>query len=142
MQMFRFVLVVIFIGYTFSTCCKVYCPREMMALRLIGFEPEDVDTMIFRKYEPSDFTMLIDTTMRRWSISKMDTMYFDQFDSDGFQFSKDYEISFPSILKTYRVSDFKTHRENCNCGQKAGKRVSGYVLDGQTFVNDAVYIHK
>lgn len=126
---------------TLYSCCKVYCPREAMSMRLIGFDPEDLDTIIIRKYEPN-FTTLIDSSMRFWSISPMDTLYFDYFDSDGFQFSKNYEVTFSGISKIYRISELKTRREHCNCGQKDGKRVDGYTLDGQRSQEDAVYIQK
>src|ERR1044072_2719326 len=114
---------------TLNSCCKVYCPRELMSMRLIGFQPEEVDTIVIRKFEISNFTNPIDSSLRMWSVSQMDTLYFDYFDSDGFDFSKNYEVVFSGISKTYRISELKTRREHCNCGQKDGKRIDGYTLD-------------
>jgi hypothetical protein len=114
----------------------------MMAIRLIGFTPEDLDTTIIRKYEPSNFATLIDSSMRFWSVSPTDTLYYDYFDSEGFEFSKNYEVLFPGISRTYRISELKTKREHCSCGQKDGKRVDGYTLDGQKSDDDFIYLRK
>jgi hypothetical protein len=102
MHKFNIALVVLFAALTLTNCCKVYCPRELMSMRLIGFDPEDLDTIIIRKYEPSNFSNPIDSLLSRWSVSPLDTLYFDYFDSQGFEFSKNYEISFPGISKIYR----------------------------------------
>jgi hypothetical protein len=114
----------------------------MMAIRLIGFTPEDLDTTIIRKYEPSNFTTPVDSSIRFWSVSPIDTLYYDYFDSEGFDFSKNYEVLFPGISRTYRISELKIRREHCNCGQKDGKRVDGYTLDGQKSDDDIIYLRK
>src|SRR5690349_21496163 len=98
MQSLRFLLSFAFVAFILNSCCKVYCPRELMSMRLIGFDPNDLDTIIIRKYEPN-FTTLIDSSIRYWSVSQSDTLYFDYFDSDGFKFSKNYEVTFPGITK-------------------------------------------
>jgi hypothetical protein len=137
------IAVAVFLTVTiYSSCCKVYCPRELMSMRFIGFDPSDIDTLIIRKYEPTNFTTPIDTFMRIGIFSPMDTVYFDYFDSDGFQFSKNYDVSLPGIGRSFRINELKTRREECNCGQKDGKRVARYTLDGQTFTEQVVYMRK
>ena len=142
MHTMRIGLLIISILMISGSCCKVYCPRELMAIRMIGFDPADLDTIVIRKYEAADFTSLIDSTVTRTSTSPMDTFYFDYFDSEGFQFSKNYEVFFPGIPRTYKISDLQIRREECNCGQQDGKRVDGYTLDDQASGNDEIYIHK
>lgn len=72
----------------------------------------------------------------------MDTLPYFFIDADGFDVGKNYEVKLPGADRSYHIAEIRTRRVDCNCGQKDGKRVAGYTLDGQTYAAESVYLSK
>ena len=142
MRRIRSGLLFISVSAILTCCCKAYCPRESMSIAFVGFELKDIDSIVIYKYDNAAFSNPIDSSFTPRFGTEGDTIPFYFFDSDGFEMSKNYKVVMPNIERAFRISDLKFRKEECNCGQKDGKRVTGYVLDGQSFLEETVYLIK
>lgn len=126
----------------FGHCCKVYCPRESMTLAFVGFTRDELDTIIVNKFEAGGFTDLLDSHSNVIGGFSGDTLWLPHFDSEGFDRKKNYEIFVSAASRSFRVTDIKTRRYECTCGQRDGRGVDAYTLDGSPIDSDIVYLTK
>jgi hypothetical protein len=114
-------------------CCQMYCNKSEFPLLLLNFNREDVDTVVFVKYQPGgQFTNKIDSFYEYLpqyapGVPQFDSIIHYVYDLD---LGKDWEIKLPGLESVYRVSDLQTGKDYCPCGPGATHVVTGYRLQG------------
>lgn len=124
-------------------CCKEICVKNDFQLQFIGFDRNDVDTLLLIKYEPGGaFANKIDSFYAETLASgaSKDTLhgYLSNIDPE-----KDWEIIVPALNSTYRISDLQTTKERCRCGGGSRRVISAYRLQqGNQIYSNYVEIKK
>jgi hypothetical protein len=121
-------------AFFIQACCKALCVKNDMQLQFIGFDRQDIDTLLLIKYESGGtFTAKIDSFYSDpfANGSSKDTLYGYLTNIDP---GKDWEIKIPALNSTYRISDIQTTSERCECGGGWRKVITAYRLEQGNFV--------
>jgi len=114
-----------------------------MQLQFIGFDRQEVDTLLLIKYEPGNtFTGKIDSFYidPLATGSSKDTLHGYLRDIDP---EKDWEIKLPALNSTYRISDIQTTSERCECNRSSHRVISAYRLQqGNVVYGEYVELRK
>lgn len=124
-----------------QACCKGYCVKHEMQLQFIGFDRQEVDTLLLIKYEPGNlFTGKIDSFLIDPLAIGQDTLHGYLRDIDP---EKDWEIKLPALNSTYRISDIQTTSERCECSRSSRRVISAYRLQqGSVVYGEYVELRK
>lgn len=141
-------------------CYEVDCKQENLNFGLVSFSQTDIDTIIFRKYQPGSNFQSLKDTMQITNINLLtpafsgDTVLFltSNYPSTNIKFQlvagSDYEIFIPGANKLTRVTDIleqKSKRKNCDIsdGNKTCYNpIISFRVDGQLKTGEAFYIRK
>jgi hypothetical protein len=122
--MFKLLLTTIFF-FILTSCGKCPCIDGSINPAFVGFNPSEVDTIIFRKYSKnSNFNTLIDTVFfddkTSFQIQKSnDTINFPSR-TGNFSIEKNYDwvIFLPSINRNFKISNIVSPQVSLPCPNK------------------------
>lgn len=113
-----------------QACCKAYCIKQELPLRLIGYTYDQIDTILLVRYDANhQFNHVIDS-LYSYSPFSGDTAY--NFIENA-SLTHDYEIKIPATAQVFQLSSIETRKESCNCNPGNRYVVTGYTLNGSQY---------
>ena len=138
-----FALFLVLFLFTASSCCKVGCVYQSLHLRFVGYDWQELDSVLIKKYEPNtNFTVLIDSIYERSASTGGDGLIFLDDVRGNVDLSKDYQVYVPVSNKTYNISSITTAGFSCPCETRRGKKVDSYVVEGVRHFQEEVHLER
>ncbi|MEO8769897.1 MAG: hypothetical protein ABI402_07425 [Ferruginibacter sp.] len=151
---FLFITAILF----YSCCHKVDCEKYSLKFVLISFTPEEMDTLIFRKFDAnSNFTNPTDSMLTNsidlfYNSTHGDSVALETYNSTNFKFQMqsgfDYEIFIPGagrLIKINNIIENQTEVKHCDISDGnhgCTNPVPLYKVDGQAQTGEYFYIHR
>lgn len=114
-------------------CCKSYCvDDDIFAIDFQGFTPVDMQKIKVVSYSQDNLTNAIDSyyvSSNNIIVKDTTRVYLDKPLHSHFSF----RIAVENAGLDYTITNFKTQKEDCNCGPGTYKRIAGFNLNGSLY---------
>lgn len=135
-------------GLLFFSCGEYQCTEAQPSISFIGFQNNETDTVIVRRYlKSTNFTSLVDSSLvyatnssYQRSTDTLEIFHFFGTD-DGFLSKYDYEVYLPKNLRLFRINDIAEEFRSIKKGLSSNKvgcinfirsyRLNGGLISGQ-----------
>jgi hypothetical protein len=128
-----------------SCCTKKYCLGfdDLDKVQLLNFTANDVDSIALETFvSGSNFTDRIDSSFTNAHGRAKGDPDLIIFMPEKISKSREYKITLLSTGQVYKLSNFKTRKEECNCPSDQYNVLDSYVLNGQKQNSSSLTISK